>query len=611
MYLYKNYALNKYLYLALVSFVLFSSCNKKSNEIENRGLDERLGFNSAKYVSELKINLSFNDPKIFKNDSLTYFDSLRSFYSSRAFEPRYIKSFEDTTELNSVLKYLENSKEHGLNPDQYHLSRIKKEFSQAIDTLKNSLRFSHLANAELLLSDAILKYSHDLRYGAVNPKKVFEDNYSLPYDTLAKGSLLEPLRQENIVEYLNKIQPQSARYKNLQTALKRYNSLKDINWTIIPLNVNKIEIGNKNSAVPQIVKRLITLEYLDTTKVKIKDHNIYDSTLVDCIKTFQRLNGLNDDGVIGKSTIDKLNTTPNDYINKIKVNLERFRWNNYKDTSFILVNIPDFRLFIKDNTQTVFTSKVCTGIKRSKYFYDRLKKYKKTKKLHDKPEDWETPVLYSKISYMVLNPTWNVPQSIMRQEIVQNLKKDPNYLKNHNFKVFLDNKSVNPDTVKINHLLSENNPFKIIQDPGPGNALGKIKFIFSNPFGVYLHDTPTRAPFGYSNRAVSHGCVRVEKPMPLAEYLLRNQSKWNIDFLKIEIGQKVNDKSIALDYAKKRDTLRKYSSLGETTDIVLTKKVPLYIDYYTAWVDENGNINFRDDVYNKDKILMENMSGKM
>ena len=611
MYLYKNFVTQKYFYVALVSLVLFSSCNKKTNEIEIKGLNEKLGFNNAKYISELKINLSFNDPKIYIDDSLTYFDSLRYFYTSRRFEPRFIKNFEDSTELNSVLKYLENSEEHGLNPFQYHIVRIKKEFSESIDTSKNSFRFSHLTNAELLLSDAILKYSHDLKYGVVNPKKVFEDNYSLPYDTLTKGSLLEPLRQENIVEYLNKIQPKSTRYKNLQAALKRYNNLKDSSWAIIPLNVNKIELGNKNSAIPQIVKRLITLKYLDTTKVKIKDHNIYDSTLVDCIKKFQRLNGLNDDGVIGKSTIEKLNTTPKDYINKIKVNLERFRWNNYKDTSFVLVNIPDFRLFIKDNGKTVFTSKVCTGIKRSKYFYDRLKVYKKTKKLHDKPEDWETPVLYSKISYMVLNPTWNVPQSIMRQEIVQNLKKDSSYLKNHNFKVFIDYKEVNPDTVKINHLLSENNPFKIVQDPGPGNALGKIKFIFNNPYGVYLHDTPTRAPFGYSNRAVSHGCVRVEKPMPLAEYLLKNQNKWNIDFVKIEIGQKVDNQSAILEFQKKRDELRKNSSLGPTTDIVLTKKVPLYIDYFTAWVDENGNVNFRDDVYTKDKILIENMIGRI
>jgi murein L,D-transpeptidase YcbB/YkuD len=601
----------RYFCLAIILLLLISGCEKNNNIIENTRLNAKLGFNSAKYISELKINLSFNDPRIFKNDSLEYFDSLKYYYASRGFNPLYIKSFEDKAIIDSVLKFFEKADEHGLNLDQYHISRIRKEFNESTDTLKNTLRYTHLTYAELLLSDAILKYSYQMRYGAVNPKRVFEDDYFLPYDDSSKGSLLEPFRQENIIQYFKNIQPRSKRYTDLQAALNRHKNLKDSNWTVIPLYVNKIEAGNKNSVIPQIVKRLITLEYIDTTKVKIKNDDTYDSTLVDYIKKFQRLNGLNDDGVIGKGTIDKLNTSPEDYIEKIKINLERFRWNDYKDTSFILVNIPDFKLFIKENGKNVFSIKVCTGIKRSKYFYDQLKRYKKTKRLRDKPEDWETPVLYSKISYMVLNPAWNVPQSIMRQEIAQNLKKDPNYLINHNFKVFIGNKSVNPDTVKIKDLLSDKNPFRIVQDPGAGNALGKIKFIFSNPFGVYLHDTPTRAPFSYSNRAVSHGCVRVEKPMVLAEYLLKNQTKWNIDFLKLEIGQKVDNKTAILEYEEKRSELRKNSSLGQTTDIQLTKKAPLYIDYFTAWVDENGEENFRDDVYNKDKILIEGLKNKI
>jgi murein L,D-transpeptidase YcbB/YkuD len=129
--------------------------------------------------------------------------------------------------------------------------------------------------------------------------------------------------------------------------------------------------------------------------------------------------------------------------------------------------------------------------------------------------------------------------------------------------------------------------------------------MFNNPFGIYLHDTPNRPPFNKSNRAVSHGCVRVEKPMPLAEFLLNGHPKWNIDYLKIEIGEKVDNKSAVSEYAKKRDSLRKYASLGETTDVMLSKKTPLYIDYYTAWVDDSGVINFREDVYGRDKVLIE------
>jgi murein L,D-transpeptidase YcbB/YkuD len=599
-----KFSSDKFLFLLSIIFLFtITNCEQKEQKIEKNGLNEKLEFNIDKYISELKINLSFNDPRVFKNDSLEYFDSLKYYYASKDFKPIFIKSFEDSALVDSVLTFFKKADEHGLNPDQYHISRIQYEFNKSIDTLKNTLRYANLATAELLLSDAILKYSHQLRYGAVNPKKVFEDNYFLPYDDSSKGDLLEPLHHKNILQYLSYIQPQSKRYKQLQLALKHFNQLKDSTWSNIPFTVNKIEPGTKSYLLPPIISRLIELQFLDTTKTKIMDFSTYDSTIVSSIKKFQRLNGLNDDGVIGKNTIEKLNASPKDYINKIKINLERFRWNDYKDTSYILVNIPDFRLFVIDNN-------VCTGIKRSKYFYDQLKRYKITKRIKDKPEDWETPILYSKISYMVLNPTWNVPQSIMRQEIAYNLKKDSSYLRSHNFKVYIGNKMVNPDTVKIKNLLSEENPFRIVQDPGAGNALGKIKFIFNNPFGVYLHDTPTREPFNYSNRAVSHGCVRVEKPIPLAEFLLKNQSKWNIDFLKIEIGYKINDKAILSDYERNRTELRKNFSLGKTTDIPLTKKEPLYIDYYTAWVDDNGDINFRDDVYGKDKILQESLSLK-
>jgi len=234
-----------------------------------------------------------------------------------------------------------------------------------------------------------------------------------------------------------------------------------------------------------------------------------------------------------------------------------------------------------------------------------MKVYKKSKKWEDKPDNWETPNLYGQLSYLVLNPTWNVPQSIMREEIVYKMKRDSSYLSSHNFKVYLDTLELNPDSIKISDILVEKVPYKIIQDPGAGNALGKIKFIFNNRFGIYLHDTPNRPPFKSDNRAVSHGCVRVENPLPLAEFLLEGNPKWNIDFVKIEIGMKAANDSIAQVFASKRESLRKFASLGQTTDVILSKKIPLYIDYFTAWVDDNEVVNFRTDVYNRDKVLIK------
>ena len=599
-------------YFAIAGLLLiFSACTKSPEEAGNN-LNEKLNFSYAEYSSVFKNKIISVDSALIKQDTLIqYYDTLKSFYEARNYAPVFIKSFEDQEFIYSLLVLLEKAEEHGLNPEQYHTSSISSEFSKSIDSVQIKSRYFHLANTELLVSDAILKYCYHLRYGMVNPKIIFSDSYFLPIDDSSKGDLFQPFRRENILKYLNDIQPKSKRYKKLQSALKYYNRFKDLEWPPIPIPVKKIELGARDSSIALIIKRLITLEYLDTSKIKINDFAVYDSSLVESVKRFQLNNGLINDGVIGKITVERLNTTPKQYGDMIKVNLERFRWNDYPDTSqYILVNIPDFRLFIVNKGEKIFNSKVCTGSKRPSNFQNRMKVYKRTKRWSDKPDDWETPNMYGEISYLVLNPTWNVPQSIMREEIVYKMRKDSSYLKNHNFKVYLDTTQLNPDEIKISDLTVEKIPFRIIQDPGAGNALGKIKFIFNNPFGIYLHDTPTRPPFNLSNRAVSHGCVRVENPLPLAEFLLRGHTKWNIDFLKIEIGMKVENKEAIKEYSEKRGSLRKYASLGKTTDVVLSKKIPLYVDYYTSWVDDNGVINFRADVYDRDKVLLNYLESK-
>jgi murein L,D-transpeptidase YcbB/YkuD len=594
--------------LALFIFLFLSACEQKKPPEPSKGINEKLKFSYSEFTNTFKKKFISDDwSSIFKDSLFQYYDTLKSFYLNKAYQPVFIKSFEEKEFIDSLLDILGRAGEHGLNPEQYHYSLIKNEFARSFDdSIANTKSYSHLTDTDLLISDAVLKYSYHLRYGLINPKKIFPDSYFLSVVDSSKRDLLEPFKQKNIIQYLSDIQPKNKRYKDLQTELKHFESSKDSEWSIIPLSNKKLEPGHKNSSMDPIIKRLITLGFLDTSKVHIKDFNVYDTLLVNSVKHFQRLNGLNDDGVIGKNTVDKLNTTPQEYINKLKINLERFRWNSYSDTSqYVLVNIPDFRLFIIDSEKTIYDTKVCTGRKRPANYKAQLKKYKKTRRLKDKPEDWETPVIQSTFSYLVLNPTWNVPESIIREEIFQKVSEDSSYLLSHNFKIYLDTTEIDPMEVKLSDLSSEDIQFKIVQDPGQGNALGKIKFIFNNQFGIYLHDTPTRAPFNYSNRAVSHGCVRVEKPMPLAEFLLKGHPKWNMDFLKIEIGQRVEDKSKISEYKKIRKTLRKNEKDDKTTEILLSKKVPLYIDYYTAWVDENGEINFRDDVYNKDKILME------
>ena len=590
----------------IIILLCYSACDKELVEIELT-LNEKLNFDDSEYWASIKELFELkSSPNIITDSLIQYHDTLKSFYLADNFQPVFIKSFEESSFIDSLLTMFDNAGEHGLNPEQYHNKLIGKEFNKSLDSLEYPYRYIHLANTELLVCDAILKYSYHLRYGITNPKKVFPNDYFLPVVDSSKRDLFEPLHQKNIIKYLNAIPPKSKRYKDLQKALKRYESYKNFEWPSIPFQNKKIETGDKDTLLTPIINRLVILGFINTSKNKILDFTTYDSLVTSAVKHFQRLNGLNDDGVIGKNTIDKLNVTPQEYIEKIKLNLERFRWNNYSDsTRYVLVNIPDFRLFIYENGKEIFTSKVCVGRRRPSNYNKRLEKFKKTKHWEDIPDDWQTPITSGELSYIVLNPTWSVPESIIREEIFQKVSEDSNYLADHNFRVYSDTAEVDPSKVTLDELSAEDIQYKIVQGPGAGNALGKIKFIFYNRFGIYLHDTPTRQPFKYSNRAVSHGCIRVENPMPMAAFLLEDHPKWNIDFLKIEIGQKVEDKSKIAEYKKIRDKLRKEVKDEKTTEVYLSRKVPLFIDYFTAWVDENGEINFREDVYGKDKILMD------
>lgn len=592
-----------------VALLLLTSCKEKSPE-PDYGLNQNLNFNSEEYHSYFtnyfKNLVSEKEAATF---SFHYLDTLKLLYSSRNFKPLFVKSFEEKSFVDSLRNVLGKADEHGLNPENYHFTKIKDEFFNSIkDSMEKQERYAHLSNTELLVCDAVLRFAYHMRYGVVNPKEILLDSYNIPIPDSSSRNLLEPLNQTNVIQYLNNIQPKSKKYLSLQKALKQFENYKNKTWEKIIIHTQKIKLGNDDSALFHIAERLTALGFIDTSIIQINNRTVYDSVFQAAVKKFQAANGLIDDGVISKNTIDKLNVTPQEYINKIKVNLERFRWIDYSDTAkYLLVNIPEFKLHAFENGEEQFEIKVCTGRRRSAYVHQQIRLNRASKRSSSKLEDWETPVLYSQVSHLILNPTWTVPFSIMREEIATKVRRDSAYLKKSNFRVYKDGSQIDPLQVNLSELSSGNIPYTIIQNPGAGNALGKIKFMFNNPFGVYLHDTPTRPPFSYANRAVSHGCVRVEKPFQLAEYLLANNSNWTLDYVKVETGSKVDDKNVIEEFRQKRNELRKGYSFGQTTEVKLENKIPLFIDYYTAWVDKNGVVNFRDDVYRQDEMLSEHL----
>ncbi len=550
--------------------------------------------NPDKVISQ-KLNEDFQKVFITRITSLdstdwltNYIDNYKliyNYYSKTNYKPVLIKDFGSIQKVNSILDYFEQADNHGINPELYRIEIIKTEISSALnESIPLNKRYHHLSNVEMILANSLINYSLHLRKGILDPIKIFGANYELPVKNLTENDMTEVLNKNDIINYLNEIQPRNERYIRLQGTLKKFKELLKEKWEKIPVPNSKIEPGDNFMYIDHIVNNLTKLGFIDTNKIKISNKNLYIKELVEPIKLFQKSHGLIEDGIIGKGTIERLNINPQKYIEKIKLNLERFRWFDYSDTSkYILVNIPDFKLMIYENNYIKDEIKVCVG----------------------KKKDWQTPILYGRISHLILNPTWTVPQRIIQEEIIDGLRKDSLYLKKKNFKAYKKGKPVTIDEINISELKTKK--YTLIQDPGADNALGKIKFMFDNQFSIYLHDTPKRAPFQQANRAVSHGCIRVEKPFQLAGFLLKDNSDWKNDYIKIETGLPPSNKESIKEYQDFRDKLRRNYSFGKTTEVRLHNEIPVFIDYFTAWVDENGILNYRDDIYGKDELLKKHL----
>ncbi|WP_299290348.1 L,D-transpeptidase family protein [uncultured Mucilaginibacter sp.] len=264
----------------------------------------------------------------------------------------------------------------------------------------------------------------------------------------------------------------------------------------------------------------------------------------------------------------------------LKVNLERLRWKNKPtEERYVIVNIPDYRLDVMDHDSSVLNMKVCVGEGRNKTNQDNLAEYSEDDKVRDVPFTRETPQLNSAINSVQVNPIWNIPQSIASNEIIKEAAEDPYYLSNKNIDVYKGGKKVeDPETINWASVSKDNLPYTFKQQSGGDNSLGKIKFLFPNKSSVYLHDTPAQAPFKQAMRAVSHGCVRLEKPLDLAHVLFGDGGQ----FEQIKEDMQETD--------------------PKARNLSLPKKVPVYITYVTCWA-ENGKLVYRPDVYGLDIVL--------
>jgi L,D-transpeptidase YcbB len=473
-------------------------------------------------------------------------DLVSAFYMANQYEPVW-NDGNDISILQAVLQF---AGDEGLEPSDYHLQALRsyQQLSNRTD--------QENAHVELLLTDAFMHYGSHLLSGKVDPVKLYADQWE-PNRRQADFVVLlqKAIREKSVAASLKGLRPRQPGYSKLRNALQYWKNIaRGSVWPEIPQGISLKE-GMRDDRIVLIRKQLLLLGEHDSKE--FSDSTVYDSMLVLTIRKFQQQHGLEADGVIGKRTVMVLNATPEEHIQKIMINMERYRWlPDLPGSRYVWINIPSFQMDVIDADTVVLTMKAIVG-----------------------RTDRKTPVFRSDIHYLIVNPTWTVPPTILREDVLPAVKRNIAYLKKNELKV-INNKGQEVDPVNLPwaSYTAGNFPYQLRQESGPKNALGLIKFQFPNNHKVFLHDTNSHGLFSVNNRALSSGCIRIEYPFTLASYLLRDTS-WT------------------------KEKLEEIIKSGKTQTIVLPADVPIYINYFTAFVDEHHVLQSRNDLYNWDKVL--------
>lgn len=496
-------------------------------------------------------------------DPLYALRELALFYEQRGFDPAWTKDGDLLPVTEPGVRTIAGATVEGLDPADYHLPAIRRLLSGIHGALDRGTppTPARLAELDLLLTDGCLLYASHLAAGKTDPATILPEWNATRRDLDAGRFLARALAGGAVEAAFDALEPPYDAYRLLKGALARQRRLAARpSWPEVPAGP-AIEPGASSERVPLLRQRLAASGDLPPRPLPPAPE-IYDPALEEAVRRFQARHGLDADGVVGERTLAALAVPPERRVEQLLVNLERWRWLPADlGARHLEVNIADFELRAVEWERTVFESRVIVG-----------KSYTRT------------PEFSARLTYIVLNPYWNIPHKIASREILPQVQEDPGYLSREGIRVFESPEAgaaeVDPATVHWADLTPASFPFFLRQDPGPKNSLGRIKLMFPNPYDVYLHDTPQKGLFERSRRAFSHGCIRVEKPFALAAYLLRDDPRWS------------------------EEALRAAVDTGEQRTVLLPVPVPIHILYWTAWVDEEGVLELRDDLYGRDRAVL-------
>jgi murein L,D-transpeptidase YcbB/YkuD len=485
--------------------------------------------------------------------------------ASRILLPAIYKAHEYTLlwhnprSVEQLLDAIRASERDGLDPSDYNLYTLESLLQQRLQGMASNELACEL---DLLLTDSLVRLGYHLSFGKVDPEALDPDwnmtRYIEDMDALVRQA--DAIDTGNVDVLLQSLRPQVPAYARLQAALAEYRELQARGgWEPVAPG-ETLKPGMSGERVAALRRRLLVTADMAADS---GDPDVFDASLEAGVRNFQVRHGLEDDGIVGKATLAELNVPVEQRIDQIRANLERARWvlHDLPET-YILVDIAGFRVTYTRDGEIVWQTRAQVG-----------QPYRKT------------PVFRANMTYLEVNPTWTVPPTILREDVLPAIKQDPAYLAEKNMQVIdYDGNPVDAASIEWQRYTGRNFPYLIRQGPGPENALGRIKFMFPNKHAVYLHDTPSKSLFGKTSRAFSSGCIRIEHPYELAGLLLEADPDWDREKVIAEV-----------------DSLK-------TRSIGLRQPVNVILFYWTVGFTADGRVIFKQDIYRRDPAIVRGLN---
>ncbi|CAN5465859.1 L,D-transpeptidase family protein [soil metagenome] len=540
--------------------LIFISCGTKHKKVDDSLVLER-DTTVIVPMSVSALMLDSNDFSVFFKRHPEYLmDSvkLRTFYLRRSMQYAWLNDEGINEQAGSFINQLLHLADEGLPADTLIPVEAFQQLANGIpvkEMLANN-KDETLADLEFRLTLSFFRYANRV-WGGVASRDLRDFEWFIQRKPIDDVQLLDSMLM-NAGDFFQH-EPVYEQYGFLKNQLRFHRDLeKNTKWDTIICRQKELVKGSTDSCIALVKLRL---RYLNDFKEQ-DSSLLFTDSLESALINFQRRFGLTMSGKLNATVLKELNVNLEERIKQIMINMERCRWvPSGKASDYIAINIPEFKMHVFENGKDVWSMNVVVGT-----------------------EATQTVIFNGMLSTIVFSPYWNVPASIIEKEILPALRKNPGYLAAHQMEAIRPadpSSPINPQSVKWSKFTGYNLPYIIRQKPGPANSLGLVKFLFPNSYSIYLHDSPARHLFDKTDRSFSHGCIRLSEPAKFAEYLLRNDSIWNTS--KITAAMKS----------------------GSEKFVKLKKKLPVFIAYFTCWVDADGQLNFRKDIYGHDKRLGE------